>query len=239
VSIRPRLKGRIAVVTGASRGIGRAVAVRFAEEGAHVVALARTVGALEELDDAIVAAGGSATLVPVDLAELARLDQLGPSLYERFGKVDIFVANAGALGTLGPLTHHAPKEWEDVMRLNVHANWHLMRTLEPALRLSDAGRAIFVTSGAAKADRAYWGAYAVTKAALEAMATTWAAELADTNIRVNLLSPGPIATRMRAAAFPGENPATLKQPEDIAHLFVDLAAPDCRRHGERIEAQPK
>ena len=234
-----RLKGRIAVITGASRGIGRAVAVRFAQEGAHVVALARTVGALEELDDAIVAAGGSATLVPVDLAELARLDQLGPSLYERFGKVDIFVANAGALGTLGPITHHAPKEWEDVMRLNVHANWHLMRSLEPALRLSDAGRAIFVTSGAAKADRAYWGAYAVTKAALEAMATTWAAELANTNIRVNLLSPGPIATRMRAAAFPGEDPTTLKQPEDIAHLFVDLAVPDCQRHGELIEAQPK
>jgi NAD(P)-dependent dehydrogenase (short-subunit alcohol dehydrogenase family) len=234
-----RLKGRIAVVTGASRGIGRAVALRFAQEGAHVVALARTVGALEELDDAIVAAGGSATLVPVDLAELERLDQLGPSLYQRFGKVDIFVANAGTLGTLGPITNHAPKEWDSVMRLNVHANWHLMRTLEPALRLSDAGRAIFVTSGAAKADRAYWGAYAVTKAALEAMATTWAAELANTNIRVNLLSPGPIATRMRAAAFPGENQATLRQPEDIAPLFVDLAAPDCTRHGELVEAQPR
>jgi NAD(P)-dependent dehydrogenase (short-subunit alcohol dehydrogenase family) len=233
-----RLKGRVAVVTGASRGIGRAVALRFAQEGAHVVALARTVGALEELDDDIVAAGSSATLVPIDLAELDRLDNLGPSLYERFGKVDVFVANAGALGTLGPITHQAPGEWEDVMRLNVHANWRLMRTLEPALRLSDAGRAIFVTSGAAKAKRAYWGSYAVTKAALEAMATTWAAELETTNIRVNLLSPGPIATRMRAAAFPGENQSALRQPEDIAGYFVDLAAPDCTRHGELVEIAP-
>jgi NAD(P)-dependent dehydrogenase (short-subunit alcohol dehydrogenase family) len=234
----PRLKGRIAVVTGASRGIGRAVALRYAEEGAHVVALARTVGALEELDDAISAAGGSATLVPVDLLELERIEALGPSLFERFGKVDIFVANAGALGTLGPVTHASPKEWEGVMRLNVHANWHLMRTLEPALRLSDAGRAIFVTSGAAHANRAYWGAYATSKAALEAMAKTWAAELEMTKIRVNLVSPGPVATRMRAAAFPGENPATLRTPEDIAGLFVDLAEPGCTRNGETVLAQP-
>ncbi|MBL8832650.1 MAG: SDR family NAD(P)-dependent oxidoreductase [Rhodospirillales bacterium] len=230
-----RLQGRIAVVTGASRGIGRAVAERFAAEGAHVVALARTVGALEELDDAIVRAGGSTTLVPVDLAELDKLDALGPSLYERFGKVDVFVGNAGVLGTLGPVTHHDAKEWEEVFRINVHANWRLMRTLEPALRLSDAGRAIFVTSGAARMDRAYWGAYAASKAALEAMVKTWAQELAPTPVRANLLSPGPVATRMRASAFPGEDPATLRQPASVTEAFVDLAVPDCRRNGETLE----
>ncbi len=231
-----RLQGRIAVITGASRGIGRAVAERFAAEGAHIVALARTVGALEELDDAIVRAGGSTTLVPVDLAELDKLDALGPSLYERFGKVDVFVGNAGALGTLGPVTHHDAKEWEDVFRINVHANWRLMRTLEPALRLSDAGRAIFVTSGAAQKFRAYWGAYATSKAALEMMVKTWAQELAPTAIRVNLLSPGPVATRMRASAFPGEDPATLRQPASVTEAFVDLAVPGCQRNGETVEA---
>jgi NAD(P)-dependent dehydrogenase (short-subunit alcohol dehydrogenase family) len=231
-----RLQGRIAVITGASRGIGRAVAERFAAEGAHVVALARTVGALEELDDAIVRAGGSTTLVPVDLAELDKLDQLGPSLYERFGKVDILVGNAGALGTLGPVTHHDAKDWEEVFKVNVHANWRLMRTLEPALRLSDAGRAIFVTSGAAHKFRAYWGAYATSKIALEMMVKTWAQELATTAIRVNLVSPGAVATRMRAAAFPGEDPAALPQPANVTGAFVDLAAADCRRHGEIVEA---
>lgn len=228
------LDGRIAVVTGASRGIGRAVALRYAAEGAHVVALARTVGALEELDDEIGKHGGSATLVPVDLNDLDKLEALGPSLYQRFGKVDIFVANAGGLGTVGPVSHHEPKLWEETFRINVHANFRLIRSLEPALRLSDAGRAIFVTSGAARRNTAYWGAYAASKAALEAMALTWADELANTKVRVNLLSPGPIATRMRAAAFPGEDPATLRKPEEIAGAFVDLALPSCTRHGETI-----
>jgi NAD(P)-dependent dehydrogenase (short-subunit alcohol dehydrogenase family) len=228
------LNGRIAVVTGASRGIGRAVALRYAAEGAHVIALARTVGALEELDDEIGKAGGSATLVPVDLNDLDKLEALGPSLYQRFGKVDIFVANAGGLGTVAPVSHHEPKLWEETFRINVHANFRLIRSLEPALRLSDAGRAIFVTSGAARRSTAYWGAYAASKAALETMALTWADELANTKVRVNLLSPGPIATRMRAAAFPGEDPATLRKPEDIAGAFVDLALPSCMRHGETI-----
>jgi NAD(P)-dependent dehydrogenase (short-subunit alcohol dehydrogenase family) len=228
------LDGRIAVVTGASRGIGRAVALRYAAEGAHVIALARTVGALEELDDEIGKIGGSATLVPVDLNDLDKLEALGPSLYQRFGKVDIFVANAGGLGTVGPVSHHEPKLWEETFRINVHANFRLIRSLEPALRLSDAGRAIFVTSGAARRNTAYWGAYAASKAALEAMALTWADELANTKVRVNLLSPGPIATRMRASAFPGEDPATLRKPEDIAGAFVDLALPGCTRHGELV-----
>jgi NAD(P)-dependent dehydrogenase (short-subunit alcohol dehydrogenase family) len=230
------LQGRIAVVTGASRGIGRAVALRYAAEGAHVVALARTVGALEELDDEIVRGGGSATLVPIDLLELDRLDALGPSLYQRFGKVDVFVGNAGELGTLGPVTHHDAKGWEEAMTVNVHANWRLMRTLEPALRLSDAGRAIFVTSGAAHRARAYFGAYATTKAALEMMVRTWAEELSITPIRANLVSPGPIATRMRASAFPGEDPSKLRKPEEITQAFVDLALPTCQRNGEIVEA---
>jgi NAD(P)-dependent dehydrogenase (short-subunit alcohol dehydrogenase family) len=230
-----RLVGRIAVVTGASRGIGAAVARRFAAEGAHVVLVARTVGGLEEVDDAVRAAGGAATLVPLDLADLDRIDPLGPALYERFKKLDILVGNAGLLGTLGPLSHHDAKLWDDVFKVNVTANWRLIRTLEPLLRLSDAGRAIFVTSGAAQMAQAYWGAYATAKAALEAMVKTWAAELAKTTIRVNLLSPGPIRTAMRAAAFPGEDPLSLRPPEAILQSFVDLAAPDCARHGEIVK----
>lgn len=229
-----RLAGRIAVVTGASRGIGAAVARRFAEEGAHIIAIARTVGALEELDDAVQAAGSHATLVPLDLRELNRIDALGPSLYERFGKVDIVVGNAGLLGTLGPLSHHDAKLWDEVMTVNVTANWRLIRTLEPLLRRSDAGRAIFVTSGAAQSSRAYWGAYATSKAALERMVLVWASELANTPVRVNLLSPGPIRTVMRANAFPGEDPTTLRPPEAITGAFVDLASPACTRHGEIV-----
>ncbi len=229
-----RLIGRVALITGASRGIGAAVAKRYAAEGAHVVLIARTVGALEEMDDQIRAIGGSATLVPLDLRELDRIDPLGPALYERFGKLDILVANAGLLGTLGPLAHHDAKLWDDVMTVNVTANWRLIRTLEPLLRRSDAGRAIFVTSGAAQKTQAYWGAYATSKAALNAMVLTWAAELAKTNIRVNLLSPGPLRTKMRAQAFPGENPETLRPPEAITESFVDLASPTCTRHGEIV-----
>lgn len=231
-----RLAGRIAVITGASRGIGAAVARRFAAEGAHVVAIARTVGGLEELDDQVRKAGGSATLVPLDLRELERIDPLGPHLYQRFGRVDIFVGNAGLLGTMGPLAHHDAKLWDEVLKVNVTANWRLMRTLEPLLRLSDAGRAILVTSGAAQLARPFWGAYATSKAALDAMARTWAAELASTKVRVNLLSPGPIRTGMRALAFPGEDPASLPPPEAITDLFVDMASPAWTGSGEIVRA---
>lgn len=231
-----RLSGRVAVVTGASRGIGAAVAKRFAAEGAHVVLIARTVGGLEELDDAIKGAGGSATLVPLDLRELDRLDALGPSLYQRFGKLDILVGNAGLLGTLGPLSHHDAKLWDEVMTVNVTANWRLIRTLEPLLRRAEAGRAIFVTSGAAQKAQPFWGAYATSKAALEAMVKTWAAELEKTNVRVNLLSPGPIRTTMRALAFPGEDPKSLRAPDAITDTFVDLALPSCTRNGEVARA---
>jgi NAD(P)-dependent dehydrogenase (short-subunit alcohol dehydrogenase family) len=231
-----RLAGRIAVITGASRGIGAAVAKRFATEGAHVVLIARTVGGLEELDDAIKGAGGSATLVPLDLRDLDRIDPLGPALYERFGKLDILVGNAGLLGTLGPLSHHDAKLWNEVMAVNVTANWRLIRTLEPLLRRAEAGRAIFVTSGAAQKAQPFWGAYATSKAALEAMVRTWAAELASTKVRVNLLSPGAIRTAMRADAFPGEDPKTLRPPEAVTDAFVELALPSCTRNGEVVAA---
>lgn len=234
MTAQKRLAGRIALITGASRGIGAAVAKRFAAEGAHVVLVARTVGGLEEVDDAVRAAGASATLVPLDLGDLDRIDPLGPALYERFKKLDILVGNAGMLGTLGPLSHHDAKSWDDVIKVNLTANWRLIRTLEPLLKRSDAGRAIFVTSGAARMAEAYWGAYSTSKAALEIMVKTWAAELERTNVRVNLLSPGIVRTAMRATAFPGEDPSRLRAPEAIMDSFVDLAAPDCARNGEIV-----
>ena len=219
----PRLADRLALITGASRGIGRAVARAFAREGAHVIALARTTGGLEELDDEIRAAGGTATLVPVDLKDFDAIDRLGASIFERWGKLDILVGNAGVLGKLSPIGHIDPRIWDEVMAVNVTANWRLIRSLDPLLRQSTAGRAIFVTSGAASGTHAYWGGYAVSKAALEVLAKTYAAEVASAGIRVNLINPGPVATRMRAQAMPGENPATLPQPEEVAEAFVPLA----------------
>jgi NAD(P)-dependent dehydrogenase (short-subunit alcohol dehydrogenase family) len=232
-----QLAGRIALVTGASRGIGRAVALRYAAEGAQIVAVARSVGGLEELDDEIQSLGAPpAVLVPVDLAELDRIDPLGPQLFQRFGKLDILVANAALLGTLGPMGHHDPKLWDEVFRVNVHANWRLIRTLEPLLRRAEAGRAIFVTSGAATRANAYWGAYCASKAALDQMIRVWSLELERTTVRANLLSPGATRTTMRANAFPGEDPMTLKPPEALCDLFVDLALPGCQRNGETIVA---
>jgi NAD(P)-dependent dehydrogenase (short-subunit alcohol dehydrogenase family) len=230
------LAGRIALITGASRGIGAAVAKRFAAEGAHVILIARTIGGLEEVDDAIKANGGQATLVPCDLTDFEALDTLGPSLLERFDKLDVFVGNAGALGEMTPLSHYDAKAWHEVFDVNVHANWRLIRTLEPLLRRSDAGRAILVTSGAAANPRAFWGAYAVTKAAMETLAKVWASELENTDVRVNILNPGATRTGMRAAAFPGEDPLTLKTPEDLTDKFVEMASPAWTRHGEIIDA---
>jgi NAD(P)-dependent dehydrogenase (short-subunit alcohol dehydrogenase family) len=232
-----RLAGRIAVITGASRGIGATVAKRFAAEGAHVVLIARTVGGLEEVDDAIRQAGGTAaTLVPLNLREFAAIDQLGASLYERFGKVDVLVGNAGALGTLGPVGHTQPDAWAEVMDVNLTANWHLIRSLDPLLRQSSAGRAIFVTSGVAAQATAYWGAYATSKAALEMLVRTYAAEIGKTNVRANLLDPGAVRTAMRAKAFPGEDPETLPSPESVAETFVTLAMASCTRNGEIVRA---
>ena len=230
-----RFEGKLALVTGASRGIGRAVAKAFAAEGAHVILAARRAGSLEDVDDEIRAAGGSATLVKLDLTDGAKVDALGPTIYERWGKLDVLIANAGLLGPITPLPHITDDAWATVMATNVTANWRLIRTLDPLLRHADAGRAVFVTSRAADAHHAYWGPYAVTKAALNALAKTYAHEVANTKVRVNLISPGPIRTEMRQQAYPGEDPMTLPTPEELAPLFLDVAAPDCTDNGRIFE----
>lgn len=228
------LEGRIAVITGASRGIGRAVALRYASEGAHVILIARTIAALEEVDDEIQALGGKATLVPMNLREFDKIDQMGQALYDRFGKIDILVGNAGFLGDLTPMSHLKVKMWNEVMDTNVTANFRLIRSMEPLLKQSDAGRAIFLSSGTTKKPRAYWAAYAVSKAALENMVQTWSMELNKTNIKANLIDPGATRTRMRAQAYPGENPDSLKSPEVLTDLFVELALPTCDKQGEVV-----
>ncbi|GMV63365.1 MAG: dehydrogenase [Parvibaculum sp.] len=230
-----RLQDRIAVITGASRGIGRAVALGMAAEGAHVILVARTVGGLEEVDDEIRKVGGKATLVPFDLTDLPAIDRLGATIFERWGKLDILVGNAGSLGTLTPLSHLEPKDWDKTLAINVTANYRMIRSFEPLLKRSDAGRAIFVTSGAAQKCKPYWGSYSITKAALDAMVKTWAAEVEKSPIRVNSVSPGPTRTAMRKKAMPGEDPTTLTKPADLVPLFIELAMPDCTRHGEIVE----
>jgi len=237
-----RLAGRIALVTGASRGIGAAVAKRYAAEGAHVVLVARTQGGLEEVDDAIRAARGDdtgATLVPLDLTEDGGIERLGAALYERFGRLDILVGNAGLLGTLGPLGHIEPKTWDEVFAVNVTANWRLIRSCDPLLRRSAAGRAVFVTSGVTRMVLPYWGLYAASKAALETLVRTYAAEMAKTAVRANIVSPGIVRTRMRAQAMPGEDPATLPTPEAITDVFVELAEAGCARNGEIVQASAR
>lgn len=226
------LLNRVAVVTGASRGIGRAAALALAEAGAHIIALARTQGALESLDDEIRARGSSATLVPVNLKDLDALDRLGAAIHERWGKLDILLGNAGQLGELAPITHIDQPVWDEVMTVNVTANYRLIRSFDPLLRASDAGRAIFLTSGAAHSCKAYWGAYAISKAALEALVRTYAAETVTTPIKVMLLSPGALRTSMRRAAMPGEDPLTLRTPEDLAPHIVKLALPSWAETGK-------
>jgi len=226
------LKGRIALVTGASRGIGRATALALAEAGAHIVALARTVGALEDLDDAIQAKGGTASLVPLDVKDGDGIDRLGYTLFERYGKLDILIGNAGALGSISPLGHLEPKDWDNVFAVNVTANWRLIRSFDRLLRKSDAGRAVFLTSGAAWKATAYWGLYATTKAALNTLVETYAAETVNTPVRANLFSPGPIRTHMRAAAMPGEDATTLPPPEAVTAAILRLASPDLTETGK-------
>lgn len=228
------LKGRVALVTGASRGIGRAAAKALAAAGAHVILVARTVGGLEEADDEIQKAGGSATLVPLNLKDFDALDRLGASIFERWGKLDAFFANAGVLGVLTPLTHLDPKVFQELVDINVTANWRLIRSLDPLLRRSDAGRALFVTSGAARKFTPFWGGYAMAKAALESLALTYAAECETTSIKVNLLNPGPVRTHMRMRAMPGEDPATLPPPETLAPLIVEMLSPSCMKNGELV-----
>jgi len=216
------MEGRLALVTGASRGIGRAASVALAKAGAHVILVARTVGGLEEADDEIQQAGGTATLVPMNLRDGAAIDRLGASIFERWGRLDAFLGNAGVLGQLTPLAHLDPKTFQEVTEVNVTANWRLIRSLDPLLRLSEAGRVLFVTSGAARKHTAYWGAYSMSKAALESLALTYAAECEGGKVKVNLINPGPMRTAMRKKAMPGEDPATLPSPEELVPQIVEM-----------------
>ena len=232
-----RLEGRIALITGASRGIGAAVARRFAAEGAHLILTARTVGGLEEVDDKIQAIGGNATLIPADLMKMEQIDQMGGAIYARFRRLDILVGNAATLGTLSPVAHVTPSVWEEVITLNATVNYRLIRSFDPLLQQSDAGRAIFVTSSAAQESIPYWGPYAVGKAALEALVRTYAGEVAKTNVRANLIDPGSVRTVLRAEAFPGEDKMKLAAPEDITDPFVALAEAGFQENGAVFLAQ--
>ena len=220
------LDGRVTLVTGASRGIGYQAALALAKAGSHIIAMARTQGGLEDLDDAIKAEGGDCTLVPMDLKNGDGIDQLGKIIHERWGRLDGFFANAGILGEITPAPHTTPKTWDDVMAVNVTSNYRFIRSLDPLLRASDAGRAVFMTSGVAQSHRAYWSAYAASKAALEAFVSCYAKEAEVTKLKVNLLNPGATRTAMRAKAMPGEDPAVLPNPADIAPLIVEMLAPD-------------
>lgn len=237
-----RLKDRIALISGASRGIGAAVARAYAGEGAHVILLARTTGALEDVDDEIgkLKGAGKATLVPMDLREFAAIDDLGRQIFERWGKLDILVGNAAILGDLSPVGHIRPEVWQHAYDLNVTANYRLIRALDPLLRQSDAGRAIFLTSGAARSLPPYWALYCSTKAALEAIAQIYARETQKTNVRVNLVNPGPTRTALRAAAFPGEDTAQLLPPEHVVETMIRLAEPSFKDTGLWVaaDAQP-
>ena len=228
-------EGRIALVTGASRRIGRAVALELARSGAHVIALARTQGALEDLDDAIRSAGSEATLVPCDLKDFEALDRLGAAIFERWGKLDVFVGNAGVLGPVRPLAHVEPRQWEEAFAVNVTANWRLIRSLDPLLRTAEAGRVVFISSDDAHAAqfKPYWGPYAVTKAALDALARTYAAETMNiSRVRVMAVNPGPLRTKMRAAAMPGEDPMSLRTPEEVAPKILALCASEWTQTGK-------
>lgn len=229
------LADRIVLVTGASRGIGRASALALAKAGAHVVATARTQGGLEELDDEIVAATGqNATLVPLDLSNGDGIDQLGAALNARFGKLDAMVHAAATLGLLTPVAHMGPKDWDRTVQLNLTAAYRLIRSFEPLLRLSDAGRAVFLTSSAASHPRAFWGPYAATKAAMEVLVRSWADEVEFTPVRAAILDPGRMRTRMREQAFPGEDPDTLPDPAELGPTVVDLCRPDLAPPSETV-----
>ena len=232
-----RLKDKIALVTGASRGIGYHLAKQLAAEGAHVVAVARTVGGLEELDDVIRRQGGSATLVPLDLTDMGGIDRLGAAIHQRWGKLDVLVANAGVLGVLSPIGHIEAKVFDKTMTLNVTATWRLIRSVDPLLRKSDAGRAIVMSSGAAHSCKAFWGLYAATKAATEAMVRSWANETEGLPLRVNSVNPGATRTAMRALAMPGEDPDTLPKPADVAAKILPLAFPEVTETGQLFDVR--
>jgi NAD(P)-dependent dehydrogenase (short-subunit alcohol dehydrogenase family) len=229
------LSGKVALVTGASRGIGAAVAVELARLGAHCVLTARTQGGLEETDDAIRALGAQATLLPLDLMrEAEKVDMLGPSVMQRFGRLDILVHAAGVLAKLTPAAHIMPRDWQEALAVNLSACWRLIRTCDPPLRAAPAGRAVVLTDGVVAAPQAYWGLYGAGKAGQEHLVRTWAAEVARSKLRVNLFDPGPVATKLRAMAMPGEDPATLRQPADVAPAIAALCLPAEARHGEVV-----
>lgn len=231
-TVKKSMQDRVCVVTGATRGIGYSAALELARRGAHIIAIGRTLGALEELDDAVNSVGAQATLVQFDLKDVAAIDRLGAAIYERWGKLDGLVANAGLLGAITPLGHLEPNVWDDVMAVNVTANWRLIRSLDPLLRQSDAGRAVFMSSGAAHKCKPFWGVYSVSKAALDAMIRTYSGETVSTNVKANLFSPGPVRTKMRAQAVPGEDPLTIPHPDDIAPSLIDLVEPTCGESGK-------
>ncbi|MFG1348278.1 SDR family NAD(P)-dependent oxidoreductase [Xanthobacter autotrophicus] len=226
------LADKIALVTGATRGIGAATAIELARAGAHVICVGRSDSGLQDMDDNIRAVGGTATLVPLDLKDFEAIDRLGGALYERYGRLDVFVANAGVLGPLSPLGHVYPKDWDNIVAVNLTANWRCVRSFDPLLKLSPAGRVVMISSGAAHKARAYWGPYALTKAGLEVLARTWAAESVSGNLKVNLFNPGPIRTLMRAKAFPGEDPMTLPAPEEAAAAILPLCLPSFMETGK-------
>ena len=228
---------RIALVTGASRGIGAATAVELARQGCHAVLIARTQGGLEATDDAVRVAGGSATLLPLDLMDGDAIDAVGPRLHERFGRLDVLVGNAGTLGKLTPVPHILPADWAEVIGVNVSAMWRLIRTCAPLLLAADAGRAVFVTSGIVRRPTAYWGPYGATKAAMEHLVMCWAEETRTARLRVNLFSPGVVATRLRAAAMPGEDPSKLATAADVAPALARACRAEETRHGEVLTPQ--
>jgi NAD(P)-dependent dehydrogenase (short-subunit alcohol dehydrogenase family) len=234
-----RLQGRIALVTGASRGIGRAVAKAFAKEGAHLILTARTQGALEELDDEILdISGQNATLVPMDLGDFDAIDHMGAAVFDRFKRLDVLVGNAALLTPLTPMAQVKPKDWDRVITLNLTANFRLLRSFDPLLRMSDAGRAIFVSSTVTQGVWPYWGAYSVSKAGLETMVKTYASENEKTHVKANIINPGPTRTTMRPVAYPGEDPETVKPPEDVTEVFLSLAEASCELNGEIVQVEP-
>ncbi|PZO77378.1 MAG: oxidoreductase [Mesorhizobium amorphae] len=233
----PDLKGRIALVTGASRGIGYFLAKELSAAGAHVIAVARTVGGLEELDDEIKAGGGEATLVPLDLTDMAGIDRLGGAIHQRWGKLDILVANAAMLGVISPIGHVEAKVFDKVMAVNVSGTWRLIRSVDPLLRLSDAGRAVILTSSLAHDARAFWAPYAASKAAVEALARSWADETRNIPLRVNCADPGRTRTAMRAQAMPGEDPSTVPHPSETARALMPMFDLGETRTGQIFQAK--
>lgn len=231
------LKGKIALVTGASKGIGYHLSLELAKRGAHVIAVARSVTGLEELDDAISTVAGSCTLVPLDLHDMAAIDRLGGEINERWGKLDILVANAGVLGVISPITHLEALTFDDVMTINVTSQWRVIRAVDPLLQKSSAGRAIVISSGVAHTARAFWGCYAASKAALEVLARCWAEETKQTPLRVNVVNPGATQTGMRSQAMPGEDPLTLPSAEDVARSIMHLTSDQLTETGQLYDVR--